>query len=186
MVRRWEARVATACKAVLLAGAGLACLTACDRSGTATEQYWTQRKAAAERLELWSMEAVGSSAPPVRVCTDAVMRLGLARPAPAVGDKPCTRLGRPVETASTYGFKCELGDQEWAVNAYWHGERDRDFTVEMLVSSLDDPHARYSQTRRYRKLGACPAGWVAGDGWDRQGKRVNALVPWPSSASPPP
>ena len=72
------------------------------------------------------------------------------------------------------------------MNSYWHGARDRDFTVEMSVSSLDDPRTAFAQTRRYRKLGACPAGWVAGDRWDREGRRVNALVPWPASASPPP
>jgi hypothetical protein len=170
----------------LLAAAGVSALAACERTGPATEQYWAQQKAAAERLDLWSMEAVGTGAPPVRVCTDVAIRAGLARPAPAVGDTPCTRLGRPVETDATYAFRCELGDREWAVNSYWNRDRGRDFTVEMTVSSLDDPRVTYAQTRRYRKLGACPAGWVAGDTRDRQGRRLNALEPWPASTSPPP
>jgi hypothetical protein len=173
-------------EAILLAGAAVASLAACGRGGAATERDWAERKAAAEQLELWSIEATGSGAPPVRICTDVAMRGGFVKPSPAVGDAPCTLIGRPVQTASNYNFRCELGFREWAVTSYWQGDRSRDFTDAVLVTSLDPPPGEYAQTRRFRKLGPCPAGWAAGDAFDRQGRRVTGLGPWPATASPPP
>jgi len=164
----------------------LLALAACDRSGPGAERTWAERKAAAEQLELWSIEAVGSGVPPARICTDVAMRLGFVKPSPAVGQAPCTLIGKPVQTASNYNFRCELGDREWAVFSYWQGDRSRDFTDAVSVSSLDPPSADYVQTRRFRKLGPCPAGWVAGDAFGQQGRRVSRLGPWPASASPPP
>jgi hypothetical protein len=174
------------CIAVQAAVAAVLGLAACERSGTATDQYWQDRKAAAEQLEFWSIEAVGSNAAPVRICTDVAMRIGFVKPSPAVRNTPCILVGRPVETRNDYVFRCELGGREWAVTSHWSGERDRDFTDAMSVASLDPPPDAYGQTRRYRRLGPCPSGWIAGDAADAQGRRVKGLGPWPAAASPPP
>ena len=174
------------CIALLAAVAAVLGLAGCERSGQASGQYWRDRKAAAEQLELWSIEVAGSSVPPVRICADVAMRIGFVKPSPAVRDTPCELLGKPVETPSDYVFRCELGGREWAVASHWRGERERDFTDAISVISLDPPPDSYGQTRHYRKLGACPVGWIAGDTIDAQGRRANGLGPWPAAASPPP
>jgi hypothetical protein len=158
---------------------GLLLLAACERGGPSSEQRWLERKAAAEKLELWSIEAVGSKAPPVHICADVAMRIGFVKPSPALGSAPCVLLGEPVERADLYTFRCQLGDDEWAVSSHWQGDRDRDFTDTYEVTSLDTADKTYAQTRRYRRLGRCPSGWTAGDTRDPQGRRVNRLAPWP-------
>ena len=114
------------------------------------------------------------------------MRLGFVRPSPGVGAMPCLMLETPVEVPGRYAFRCQLGDQEWAVTSLWRGDRARDFTDSVFVSSLDAPFRTYAMNRRYRRLGPCPPGWAAGDSLDQQGRRANALQPWPTEASPPP
>ena len=169
----------------LMACAGLMSLTGCDL-GSGRQPSWAERKAAAERRELWSVEVVGAKTEPAPICTDIAMRIGFVKPAPAMGATPCMRNGKPVETAASYAFRCELGGQEWAVVSYWRGDRNQDFTDMISVSSLDEPDKAYSQTRHYRRLGACPSGWAIGESRDRQGRPINTVESWPAGASAPP
>jgi hypothetical protein len=167
-------------------GAAVLALAACGRGGPATMQWWAERKAATQALELWSVEATGPGARPVQVCMDTAMRLGLVKPAPAAGRETCTYLGKPVQAPGRYAFRCSLAGREWAVTSLWRGDRARDFTDSILISSLDPPYATYVWRRRYRRLGACPSGWAAGDSRTADGRRSNALIEWPAEASAPP
>ncbi len=170
---------------LVAAVAGVGALAACGR-GPAAGPSWSERQATAEKRELWSMEAEGAKAAPVVVCTDIAMRLGFVKPVPSAGGAPCIRLNRPVERPGSYAFRCQLAGEEWAVVSTWTGDASRDLTVAMSVSSLDNPNVAYAQTRRYRRLGACPAGWSIGESRDRQGRSVSTLMDWPAAASAPP
>ncbi len=170
----------------LLVGAGLMALAACDSSAFKPGPSWAERKAAAERRELWSVEVVGGRAQPLPICTDVAMRIGFVRPSPSIGTKPCIRNAKPVERTDNYAFRCELDGQEWAVVSYWSGDRNQDFTDTISVSSLDAPGTAYSQTRHYRRLGACPSGWSIGESRDQQGRHTTSLEAIPAGASAPP
>lgn len=166
----------------------LVLLGACSPAGQSrTEAILRARQQATDPLELWSVEVVPAQAgwPAVTVCTNQAIRAGFARPLPAVGALQCDPVEEDArETADFYTVRCDLGGRRFGVSAHITGDRARDFTTHYAVTDLDgfrNPVSRsgseVEQTRRYRQLGACPAGWVAADSTDRHGVRVRqALV----------
>ncbi len=157
---------------------------ACSRSDQSSEGWWRQRQAEVEQPQLWTVQALGKDDPsPRRLCTNVAMRKGFLSPTPALGEQGCARVGPAVSRPGFFGFRCQLAGREWAVTSSWSGDLQRDFTAAYTVSDLDGSRASYAQSRRYRRIGACPEGWSPGDGEDKQGRRVRTLTPWPSEDS---
>lgn len=145
---------------------------------------------AAEPPALWRIEVLNGAdvVSAVEICADRAVQQSFMRPEPAVGDKPCLRVHRdePVAKDGIYSVRCRIDDQVYRVGAVSTGDLARDFTVDMAVSAQGKTGPTFEQLRRYRKIGACPAGWVAGDSAAPGAKTVLNTLSGASRPSPSP
>jgi hypothetical protein len=123
-----------------------------------------------EKPELWQVEVAGQGAS-VRICADAAIRAGFSRQAPILQGHSCVPIDTPVVRDGQRTFRCEIRGQPWKVQALTTGDPGRDFTTTLVVTAQDGA-ASYSQVRRHRRLGACPAGWMNGDQTGRAGVMI--------------
>lgn len=130
----------------------------------------TRRRAeldAADPPQLWSITVVDAKgrtlSAPVRICADTPMRVGFLNQTAGVGDNLCKPDLPPVIRADIISTRCQMNGRSFAVYNAAVGDRARDFTVAFTLQSLDEDTVRLAQTRRYRYLGACPAGWGVGE-----------------------
>jgi hypothetical protein len=167
---------------LLLAGAGLIGLGFLSGRQPQSEAFWRARQAATDPLELWSVETSPSEAgwAAVRICTDSNLRKGFTHPLPAIGSQQCDPMENDASgEGDRYAVRCTLNGRTFGVSSVTSGDRARDFTVAYSVTDLagflaapDQSGSEAQQTRRYRRLGACPAGWDAGDSSNRFGVKV--------------
>ena len=120
---------------------------------------------------LWSVEVVDKAAPsrPTYLCADRRMRESMTQALPEVEGKTCNVLEPPVVKGNHFQARCQSGDTIMVANSAVQGDAERDFTVVTDIStrpaapSQAEPRGEFTQTRHYRLVGACPAGWSLGD-----------------------
>jgi hypothetical protein len=138
-------------------------LAACGPSGAKLVEV---RAAAIDPPELWLAEALdadGRSAGAVKVCTDHAMREGFARANAEVDGQTCAPHRDAVQRDGLYAVRCELNGHPYGLTLNRSGDPARDFSVRFTLTALDGTAGAAAQTRRFRKLGPCPAGWQVGD-----------------------
>jgi hypothetical protein len=153
----------------------LLALTGC-RAPAPTEARILERQRAMDPPQLWLAQVTGGpSAAAVFVCADDKVRQGLTTGRAEVNGTSCASIGNPVEKPGLYAQRCRADGVRYALHVTTEGDQARDFKVAFALQSLDGP-AAVRQTRRYRLIGPCPAGWRIGD-QARPGKRPagNAL-----------
>jgi hypothetical protein len=164
---------------VLLAACGLLLVAACDgRAESRSEAFWRARRDRIEPPQLWSAQMTGPrpAGRAVMICTDRQLRNGFVRPQPEAAGQSCIGFGEVVATRSGSVFRCRIGERRFAVYSLVQGDRSRDFTSSFTIRPLDENGPEYRQVVRYRRLGACPAGWDLGDATDQQGRRVRVTA----------
>ncbi len=146
-------------------------LAACD--GKAAGERYRARQAAIDPPHLWSVEVVPAreGVVAVQVCADSRIHEGLARPAVTAGEAPCRPMGEEVVSAGVRIQRCDLNGETWVTTSALKGDMARDFTSVQSAQPVNG-EGGYSQTRRYRLLGDCPADWNVGDSTDQQGRKV--------------
>lgn len=144
--------------------------------------------AVAAQPKLWSIEVMDGDKAVSRVdiCADSAVQQSFARPAPEVNGQPCERLRAPIETAEAYSLRCHVGDRYYRARADVTGDRARDFTVTMTVKRQDRKEPMYEQVRRYRLVGACPAGWRVGESAAPGDKQLLDSISGARRPMPPP
>lgn len=122
--------------------------------------------------KLWSVAVVkgGEETARVTLCASAEMRDGFERMVPLHGGKACALNAQPEFLPNRVKVRCIAGDRPMLVENFTAGDPQRDFSVYMRMRSLDGGEIVREQTRRYRLLGVCPAGWKAGWSTDRNGR----------------
>ena len=168
---------AAAGAALLVLGVGACSLAGCDDGSS--KRMWNRIQAdnqAANPPQLWSAQALPdrADAPPVKVCVDAALREGFKSLEPQVAGQPCVRADNGAKTANGTFYRCISGGVDYAVSVAVTGDQAADFTTTSAIHPVRGG-ADFGQTVRYRKLGACPAGWAVGDATDRTGKRVSGV-----------
>ncbi len=144
---------------------------------TSRTQLFTVRRDVMDPRELWSVEALPAQSgwAPVKLCTDARTRSGFTTPLPSVGGAPCLPTSPPQQRANRLSTRCQVDGAPYVASAVVEGDTAADFTTAYRVTGLggtwESPEV-YEQTRRYRRLGPCPAGWAVGDHTDHAGERV--------------
>lgn len=148
-------------------------LTACD---TQTRE---RRIAAHQQLvdppALWRVESFdhyGHVSAVLQVCADRTVREGFGRAGPEINGRTCVNLRGGVDSADLYAVRCQLDGRRYGVTVNKTGDPERDFTAEIAVTALDGSGITARQTRRFVRLGRCPAGWAIGD-QVRPGRLVN-------------
>ncbi len=136
-------------------------LSACERP----HKTAAAPAAAVEQPQLWRIEVMSGDTATSRIdiCADSAVRAGFTRPGPEVGGMPCVRVKGGDRPDGTYSALCRTDDQLYRVGSATKGDKARDFTVEMAATRQDRKGPNYEQVRRYRLIGACPAGWRIGD-----------------------
>lgn len=141
----------------------LTLLAACDDpAGTAARM--TTRQLAVDPPQLWLIEPLGPSAETATyVCADTPMREGFTRTRPEIDGAECRATARPVERPGLSALRCQANGRGFAFSTQTEGDLTRDFRLTIAVTSLDRTLGPAATTRRFRRLGGCPAGWRIGD-----------------------
>lgn len=147
---------------------------------------------AADAPGLWQVDVVAAAAAPpakpVFLCADRRLRQSLVQALPEIAGKPCALLEPPTIRPGQFQARCQAGDTKVVASSATTGDLQRDFTVNTHMSSRPadptqaEPRGEFVQTRRYRLLGACPAGWAIGDS---AAAGANAVVNSVTGASRP-
>lgn len=130
------------------------------------EQRYQARQAALDPPQLWLAEAFdadGAVAAQVFVCTDLGLREGFARADVVADAGPCLVQGQAVEGPNSYAARCNIGYGRFGLNVHSRGDPKTDVRVRVSLQPTDRAADPISQTRRYRRIGACPVGWGVGD-----------------------
>ena len=157
---------ALAAAAIVLAGCG-----AEDR-----QSRIQAAQAAVDPPALWLAQADDAGKQQLYVCADSVMRDGFRRANAEINGRACSPFKDGVDRPGLYATRCELDGRRFGLTVTQDGDPQRDFTVRFALAALDGSGVQATQARRFRKVGACPAGWGIGD-QARPGGRpgVNAL-----------
>ena len=145
---------------------------------SATERMHA-RQLANDPYELWSVQVVGPGAPsnPVKLCTNNNVRAAFRDPRPDGGGAPCRAERLPVIAGGQKTLRCDIDQNSFVVQSTVTGDPARAFDVAFTAVSVHGDGPTWRQTRRYTRLGPCPAGWEVGDNTDRAGvRRPNAIV----------
>jgi len=170
----------------VLAVAALA--SACGKSQTGGPEP------AAETPALWSIQTLDDQDKPAStmlICADKAVRESFARPSPSPDGQPCQLVAPAVDTGGRFAARCRSEGRLLDVQSESTGDLMRDFTIRLLIRADVPAGQSFSQTIRYRRLGACPDGWAVGDAAAPGALRaVNALSgaarTLPAPAPPPP
>ncbi len=116
---------------------------------------------------LWRVEIVedsGGQTGAVEVCANPEMISSFSRVEASIAGQPCVPYGKPAtDTAAEHVGRCQANGQRFGLYTSTKGDLASDFTVRFALQPLQADIGKVVQARRYHRLGACPAGWKAGD-----------------------
>ncbi|WP_369061650.1 hypothetical protein ABOZ73_06370 [Caulobacter sp. 73W] len=116
----------------------------------------------------------GEETAKVTLCASPEIRAGFERMVPMHQGKACALNAQPEFLPNRVNIRCIADERPMLVENFLAGDPQRDFSVYMRMRSLDGGEIVREQTRHYRLLGDCPAGWRAGWSTDRNGRVVPA------------
>jgi hypothetical protein len=149
--------------AVLLVAAPLA---ACGDVTASTEADFDARQQAIDPPRLWLAEAVGDSGQiqgTAFVCADRLLRETFGRARAEVDGVDCRDVAPPVVKPGLFAVRCKAGGRQFSESIATTGDLTREFQQVFALTSLDQDAVKVRQARRFREVGACPAGWRIGD-----------------------
>jgi hypothetical protein len=168
---------------LVLAVLGLVGLCGCD-DGSDLRRI-ARLKAQAARMDppsLWSIEALDQvrPTPPILICANARIVSGFASVVPAAGGRPCVLETSMIPTPTGVRYRCRLDGVRYAVSSGLKGDRAREFVISSSIYPLTDGGFERVRVLRFKRRGACPKGWRAGEATDRAGARRLAFTEDPS------
>lgn len=115
---------------------------------------------------LWKVESFdhyGRTSAVLQVCADRTVREGFGRAGAEINGESCVNLNGGVDRADLYAVRCQVAGRRYGVTVSKTGDPERDFTAAIAVTALDGSGVSARQTRRFLRLGPCPADWAIGD-----------------------
>lgn len=160
-------------------------LAACSQAPA--QQRLEARQAALDPPRLWRVETLDASpGESLLVCADSTLRGGFRRANAEINGEPCISLIGSVDRPGLYAERCQIDGRRYGLTVNSEGDFDRDFTASFSLAALDGSGVTARQTRRYRDVGPCPAGWGIGDQSRTGGQTSNALTGvWPTTSQKP-
>jgi hypothetical protein len=134
-----------------------------------TEARLRARQEALDPPRLWRMDALGADGRTAGVrfvCADTPLKETFTRLSGEVEGVPCRVISGPVVKPGLFAFRCGQGGRTYAMASQTAGDLDRDFRLTLSVTPLGGGLGPARTVRRFRRLGACPAGWRVGDQGD--------------------
>lgn len=145
------------------AGLVMALLAGCDDRARLQARL-EARQATVDTPQLWRAEAVGPDGAvlgAVRICADTRLQEGFSRARAEADGVICAPASDYVDGVDA-PLTCFLRGSRFLIRTYRQGDPTRDFTVLTVVRQMDGARQRTEQRLRFRRLGACPAGWAIG------------------------
>ena len=137
-------------------------LAGCDGS-VETAARLTVRQQAIDPPQLWLVQPLDPATEATLVCADTPMREGFVRTSGEIDGVPCRPTARPVDKPGLAALRCEAEGRSYAFSTVTRGDPARDFQLTVAVTPLDRSLGPAQTTRRFRRIGPCPAGWRIGD-----------------------
>ncbi|ADG09680.1 hypothetical protein B7G68_06080 [Caulobacter segnis] len=129
---------------------------------------------------LWRVAVVedsGGRSAAVDVCANPELIASFARVEPRINGLPCELVGKPAKASANERIaRCEAGGARYGLYVTTTRQASDDFTVRFALQPLQDSGGKIVQARRYQRLGACPAGWSAGDQGPPGGRATSNLL----------
>jgi hypothetical protein len=154
-------------------------LTACSEPTSPAGRGKPPVPSSPEPPALWSVQTQddqGKVTKTVLICADTSVHRSFSRPLPSPNGKPCRLVAPPVEQGDRFAARCDTGSGHFDIQSVRTGNPDQDFVLRMLIQSDVKGHETLGQTLHYRRVGACPSGWSAGEtGAPGDRKVVNSL-----------
>jgi len=98
----------------------------------------------------------------LKVCVEPLHVAGFLRPAAEVNGRPCITYGPLVDTDRLYASGCRVDGEPFRLRISNAGDPATSFETWFSLTPARAPSLAPTQHRRYRRLGACPAGWPVG------------------------
>jgi len=142
-------------------------LAACDTRGDTTSQILARQRAI-DPPQLWLVQVIAAKPTQpaaVFVCADTSLRESFVRARAEIDGQVCQDTTTPILKEHEWVLSCRAHGRGFAVSASTVGDLDRDFRLNFALTPLFNKTSvgTVSQSRRFRLVGACPAGWRIGD-----------------------
>jgi hypothetical protein len=129
---------------------------------------------------LWRVEVVedsGGQTGVVQVCANSELIGSFTRVEPKVNGLPCETYGKVAkDDAVEHIERCQAGGMRYGLYVTRTRKAPDDFTVRFALQPLQAAGGKVVQARRYQRIGACPAGWKAGDQGKPGGPPTSSLL----------
>jgi hypothetical protein len=129
---------------------------------------------------LWRVEVVedsGGKTGAIDVCAHPELISSFSRVEPRVNGEDCRPYGKAAkDSADEHVSRCEAGGARYGLYVTTTRTTPDDFTVRFALQPLQAAGGKVVQARRYHRLGACPAGWKAGDQGQAGGAPSSSLL----------
>ncbi|CAN7397056.1 hypothetical protein [Caulobacter sp. LjRoot300] len=127
----------------------------------------------------WRADVVddsGGRAGSVLFCADSSVVELFSRPNAEINGQVCKETLVTTFKEDEYLGKCEAFGDLYGLSVNTTGDRKSDFTVRFALIPLQSSLGKVVQSRRYRRIGGCPAGWKLGDQGHGQGKPMSNIL----------
>ena len=129
---------------------------------------------------LWRVEVVedsGGQTGAIDICAHPELISSFSRVRPRVNGEDCRPYGKAAkDSADEHVSRCEAGGARYGLYVTTMRKAPDDFTVRFALQPLQAAGGKVVQARRYHRLGACPAGWKAGDQGQAGGAPSSSLL----------
>lgn len=165
-----------------LAAVLLLTLTACNAGQNAQAQA-APPEPPAGLTQLWQVDVLGPGGKPeatMLACVDDELRKQFLMTRARVNGRGCLDITPPGERSRGWALRCQAQGRWYTISSSGAGDETHDFRLDVAMTPVFPDLGTAHQIRRFRRLGACPAGWRIGD-QARPGERPTRR-PAPSNA----
>jgi hypothetical protein len=139
-------------------------LAACDAGQNPEAQAVAQPTGGPSQL--WQVDVIGESGKPeatMLACVDDALREQFLLTRAKVNGRNCFDITPPVEKSRGWALRCQTQGRWFEISSSSTGDETHDFRLDVAMTPVFPELGTVRQVRRFRRLGACPAGWRIGD-----------------------
>ncbi|MGZ3375252.1 MAG: hypothetical protein ACXU8S_01520 [Phenylobacterium sp.] len=118
------------------------------------------------QTQLWQVDVVGANGKAeatMLACVDDELRKQFLMTRTRVNGGGCTDITPPVEKSRGWALRCQTQGRWFTISSSATGDETYDFRLDVAMTPVFPDLGTAHQIRRFRRLGACPAGWRIGD-----------------------
>jgi hypothetical protein len=140
-------------------------LTACDVAQSQQPQA-AAPDVPAGPSQLWQVDVIGAGGKPeatALACVDDELRKQFLQTRARVNGRGCVDITPPNEKSRGWTLRCQAQGRWFTISSSATGDETHDFRLDVAMTPVFPELGTAHQIRRFRRLGACPAGWRIGD-----------------------